>query len=431
MSIGRRHFLAAAGGSALASLLMRGPLRPLRAQAQALEGPVKRIVIFFSPNGTVHRHWRPSGTGASFDFPAGSILEPLNDQKDRLLVLDGVDFKGVNNHEGGMANMLTGGGPTTSTQGQSVDQYIAGRLPADTPFPSLELSVGTDAWGGGVQTRMLYAPGGEFVHPDQDPVNVYRRLFGSVAGSASETDALMRKQDSVLSLLRGELGDLRNRVGQAEYEKLDAHLEALRRMEVGLSSGATMLDCEAPPAVMQLAADAHENFADITRSQTDLMVTALACGLTRVASLQLSHTVGPHVFSWLGLSEGHHSLSHMDDSNTQGVADFVKAERWFSEQFLYLLQQLDGLPEPGADGTMLDHTLVVWAKELADGRLHNNESVPFVLAGASGYLNTGRYLQLGGAPHQKLLVSMCHAMGLDNPTFGDPSHGTGPLTELT
>jgi len=402
------------------------------ARAQEIAGPVRRLVIFFSPNGTVHRHWRPQGSGADFSFPGGSILESLSDWRQRLLVLDGIDFKGVANHEPGMEAMLTGGGADTPSQGQSVDQWIASGLPADTPFDSLELGVGTDAWGGGKQTRMLYAPGHTFVHPDQDPVNVYARLFGAAAGTPEQADARLRRKQSVLDVVRGELAVLRSKVGAEEYEKLDAHLEALRRMENGLTGPAANLSCEAPPApVMQLDPNAHENFADITRAQTDLLVTALACGLTRVASLQLSHTVGPHVFSWLGLSEGHHSLSHMDDSNTAGVAQFVQAERWISEQFAYLLGQLQALPEPGGEGSLLDHTLVVWAKELADGRLHNNESVPFVLAGASNYLSAGRYLQFGGEPHQKLLVSLCHAMGLDNATFGDPQHGTGPLSELT
>jgi hypothetical protein len=434
MQIRRREFLTTAGAGVLAGLLQPAglSLRPRSASAQQLRsGPARRLVIFFSPNGTVHRHWRPTGEGADFSFAAGSILEPLSALREHLLVLDGIDFKGVSNHEPGMAAMLTGGGPEHSTAGQSVDQYIASQLTADTPFPSLELGVGTDAWGGGIQTRMLYAPGGEFVHPDQDPVNVYKRVFGAIAGDPAAIDARMRRKQSVLSLLRAELGTLRGRIGAEEHHKVEAHLDALRRMELGLSGPAQNLSCDAPPAVMQLDPNAHENFADITRAQTDLLVTALACGMTRIATLQLSHTVGPHVFSWLGLSEGHHSLSHMDDSNTTGVGQFVQAERWIAEQFAYLIEQLASLPEPDGDGSLLDHTLVVWAKELADGRLHDNVSVPFVLAGAPGYLSTGRYLRFDGEPHQKLLVSICHALGLDNSTFGDPSHGSGPLAGLT
>ena len=289
MSIGRRRFIGGLGSTALAGLLSPGFAIPSMmpaglARAQSLRGPAKRLVIFFSPNGTVHRHWRPVGSGTDYAFPAGSILEPLGEYRDRLVVLDGIDFKGVSNHEGGMANMLTGGGSDTSTEGQSVDQFIAARLPMDSPFPSLELSVGTDAWGGGVQTRMLYAPGGDFVHPDQDPVNVYRRVFGPIAGTPAEMDQLMHKRESVLSLLRAELGALRDRAGAREHEKLEAHLAALRRMEAGLNGPAMTLGCEAPPAVKQLNPNAHENFADITRAQTDLMVTALRTAVSSPVS---------------------------------------------------------------------------------------------------------------------------------------------------
>jgi hypothetical protein len=425
----RRRFLAALSASALAPVLARVGAISGVARAQAAPG-VKRLVIFFSPNGVVPKGYWPAGEGASYTFTPGTALEPLAGLEARLLLLGGVDFKDVSNHEPGMTAMLTGGGADTPSQGQSVDQYIAARLAADTPFASIELGVETDAWGGSAQTRMLYAPGHTFVHPDQDPVSVYKRLFGGQSASPTQLDASLRKKQSVLDLLRSELVELEGRVGKQERKKLDAHLDAVRRMEIGLTGGSSS-GCAAPGPVMQLDPNAHGNFDKITRAQTDLMVAALACGLTRVATLQLSHTVGPHVFSWLGISEGHHSLSHSDDSNTDGVAQYLKAERWIAEQFVYLMKQLDALPEPGADGTMLDHTLLVWARELSDGRLHNCESVPFLLTGAKGYLKVGQYLKVASEPHQKLLVSMCQAMGLDNQTFGNESYGKGPLGGLT
>jgi hypothetical protein len=163
----------------------------------------------------------------------------------------------------------------------------------------------------------------------------------------------------------------------------------------------------------------------------DLMVSALACGLTRVASLQWAHTVAPQVFSWLSASESHHELSHKGDSNTAGVAAFVKCERWFAEQFAYLLDALKARPDMEGGGSLLDTSLVLWAKELGDSRLHSCRSVPFLLAGgAGGYFRMGRSLQYTAAPHQKLLTSVCHAMGLPIEGFGDVSLSTGPLDGL-
>ena len=135
---------------------------------------------------------------------------------------------------------------------------------------------------------------------------------------------------------------------------------------------------------MQLDPNAHENFADMTRAQTDLLVTALGCGLTRVAHpAALAHRRRRTCSRGSAYPKGTTRCRTWTTATRPASRSSCKAERWIAEQFAYLLAQLDALPEPGGDGTMLDHTLVVWAKELADGRLHDNVSVPFVLAGAS------------------------------------------------
>jgi hypothetical protein len=273
---------------------------------------------------------------------------------------------------------------------------------------------------------MSYSGPGAFVPPDDDPASVYRRMFGELLGDPAAADALRLRRQSVLDVVRDDIADLRQKVGAPEREKLDAHLEALRRVETGLSGVA---GCAEPPAPAPMSPYDNAQFPEIGRVQMDLLGTALACDMTRVASIQWTHTVAPTVFSWMGLSEGHHSLSHSDDNNTAGVAGYVQAERWYTEQFVHFLQRLKEIPEADGSGTLFDTTLVVWCKELGDGRLHDCLSVPFVMT-SGGRFRVGRYVDFGGAPHQKLLVSICQAMGLTNPTFGDPSYGTGPLEGL-
>ena len=226
--------------------------------------------------------------------------------------------------------------------------------------------------------------------------------------------------------MRSELAELRHRVGTEEHQKLDAHLDALRRVENGLSGQATIdRRLRAPAEPMQVDCNAHENFAAITRSQTDLLVSALGCGhdarcdLAALAHGRAARVLVARLERWPP-----HALA-LGRRQYDRRRQYVTAERWIAEQFGYLLTQLDSMPEPMGDGTMLDHTLVVWAKELADGRLHNCESVPFVLAGAKRYLNAGRYLKLGGEPHQKLLISICNALGVEAETFGTPTLGRG------
>jgi hypothetical protein len=379
----------------------------------------------------VPQHWRPSA-GTALDFPSGSILEPLAPVKSKLIAIDGLDFKGTSNHEGGMSHMLTGGFEGGDNQGTSLDLFVASRIGSNDRFPALTLGVQTSAWGGSTQTRMSYREG-THVAPDDDPAHAHRSLFGDAAGAPGEIDTLLLERRSVIDLVKAELDDLGRIAGTAQKRKVDLHLEALRQMENGLiGAGASMSgDCMPPGGVFSMSSQANENFPAVGRAQTELLIAGLACGFSRVGTIQWSHTVSPTVPSWLGISEGHHSLSHMSDGNDVGVGQFVAAERWFAEQFLHLVQRLDSLPEPTGEGTMLDNSVVLWAKEMGDSRLHVCESVPFVIAGSGcGFFTTGRTVRAPGQSHNKLLVSICRAMGLDNATFGNPMHGTGELEGL-
>lgn len=373
MKVTRRKF-----GLGLSATLLAGKILAPFARDAAAGTPnvAKRLVVFFTPNGTIHRFWRPEGADASFTFPAGSI-------------------------------------------------------PGELGVTPLQFGVGTGAWGATNQTRMSYSAPGVFVDPEDDPVQAYQSMFATAALPAAQVNELLLRRKSILDTVTADILDLRGRVGAEQRVKLDAHLSSLRTTERGLA--ATGGGCAAPARPASLAAHDNDNFPAIGKTQMDLLVTALACGLTTVASIQFAHTVSPHVFTWLTpkLSAGHHDLSHSDDSNASGMAAFVQAERWYSEQFAYLVSQLGATPEPGGSGTLLDNTLVAWVKELGDGRLHDGVSVPFVLAGrAGGFLTPGRYLKFGGTSHQAILVSLCQGMGLPIAAFGDPQISTGPLPGL-
>jgi hypothetical protein len=436
MAITRRRLITGVSASLLAAPFYRilGSAAPARA---ALTN--RRIIFWFSPNGTVHSHWRPTGTGADFAFPAGSILEPLSAQQSKLLVLDGIDFERVRggSHEGGMEHMLTGGGAP------SLDQVLAQQLGAGTAFSSIELGVQTSAWGAGVQTRMSYDDAHGYVHPEDDPVAAFHRLFGGAPATQPGSpppapgteDPAQAARKSVLDLVRGELGALQTELGLDERQKLEAHLESLRSLERRLTIGAGSADasaaCGTLAAPTLIDSKSNERFPEAGELQTDILVAAAACDLSRVLSLQWTHTVSPTILSWAGVGEGHHELSHKDDGNTQGVADFVASERWFAGQFASLLEKLDAVQEADGSGSLLDTSTVIWIKELGDGRLHDFKSVPFVIAGgAGGYFSTGRYAQFTNEPHQKLLVSLAHSVGVDMDHFG-VADITGPLSGLT
>lgn len=430
MRINRRQSLKGMGAALLCAPFYRLLSEPARARAAVAP---KRIIFWFSPNGTVHKHWRPVGDETSFSFPAGSILEPLAAHRDSLIILDGLDFVGARggSHEGGMEHALTGGG------GASLDQFMASQVGIATAFPSIELGVQTSAWGASIQTRLSYNDKHQFVHPEDDPGAAYRRLFGvpatqSVVGGQGSAAAFDPRK-SVLDVVRGELKALKKQLGVEEQIKLDAHLDALRQIErrtagAAAAGGASCGGMQGPAIADPKS---NEQFPEVGKLQMDLLVAAAACDLSRVLTLQWTHTVSPTIFSWAGASEGHHELSHKDDGNAAGVASFVQAERWVSQQFAAFLDRLKATPEPDGSGTLLDTSTVVWVKELGDGRLHDFKSVPFILAGAgNGYWNTGRYLKLDQVPHQKLLVALGQSMGITMESFGSDMV-TGALGGLT
>lgn len=420
----RRGLLTTLGASLIAAPFLRLLGSPTRADTSPRP---TRLLVFFSPNGTIPHRWRPTAStdALGFDFAPGSILEPLRSRRHRLLVVDGLHFHRADNHEGGMAAMLTnGGGLDSPTAGASLDQVIASRIGSDSRFASLELGVQTSIWGGGAQTRMSYARAGSWLTPDDDPHHVFERLFGTGVGDA---ELRRSRQQSVLDLNRRELLNLHRRLGRAEQSKLEHHLESLRSLERGLQPVTT---CAPPATPTRLAPHDNQNFPDLLAQQTELAALALGCDLTHVVTLQCAHTVAPTVMSWLGVDEQHHSLSHCDDHNVAGVEAFVKAERYFAERFGLLLDTLASRPDPDhpedPSRTLLDATLVVWAKELGDSRLHVCKDVPFILAG--GGLKTGRWLKTPpDTPHARLLTAICQRFEVPLDTFGDVTAGTGVL----
>ncbi|MEC8194055.1 MAG: DUF1552 domain-containing protein [Myxococcota bacterium] len=410
--LSRRRLLATGASSILAAPFVRLLGSPARATTELSRA--SRLLVFFTPNGTIHNHWRPAGGESDFSFPAGSMLEALTPHRDQLLVLDGMDFSTGSNHEGGMAAMLTAGGTT------SIDQVVADHIGGDSRFASLELGAQTSLWGGSVQTRMCYRDG-TFVTPDDSPHNVFDRMFGDVGDPV-----LLARRQRLLDINRAEINDLRGRLGLEERHLLDAHLEGLDAVERAISGDSL---CESPMAPAYYDPMSNDNFPLVAQHQMDLAVQALACGMTNVVTLQLSHTVGPTVFSWLGQTEGHHSLSHAADTDTTNVANFVACERWYAEQFAYLLDQLSATLDPAGGGSMLDTTVVLWAQELGDGRMHTCESVPWVIAGTGGgFFRSGRALDLAGATHDGVLTSVAHAFGLELESFGTGT--AGPVAAL-
>jgi hypothetical protein len=162
--------------------------------------------------------------------------------------------------------------------------------------------------------------------------------------------------------------------------------------------------------------------------QSDLLVNAFANDMTRVASLQYTNSVGQARMKWIGVDEGHHSLSHDPDLNEGSQEKLAKINVWFAEQIAALAKKLHETPEPGGDGTLLDHTTLLWTNELGKGNSHTLENIPFVLVGGGLGFRSGRAVKLDLTPHNRLWMALAHAVGNEVKAFGNPKFcDKGPL----
>jgi hypothetical protein len=247
----------------------------------------------------------------------------------------------------------------------------------------------------------------------------------------------------VIDSTLADLERLKMRLGGSEAAKIDLHLEAAREVEKSLKGVVPVPGCA--PALPSAASITDENlykpgtFPAIMRAQLDLAVLAGACGMTKVVTVQASHHTSELVMSRFAGSEMYdpthemrsHQASHYGAAHDFAIPEFdafVKQCRWWAMQLRYLLDRLAALPEPGEDGTMLDHSLVLFCTEVADGNTHLHEDMPFVLAGrGGGKVSTGRLLTYQATRHGALLAAIGNAMGAELPSFGD---GEPPLDGL-
>ena len=396
----------------------------------------------FSANGTIPSAWKPSGgeTGHTFN----EILEPLTPWIDYVNVLDGLRYASGgagNNHMAGPhkflagsglldGNEFTGGGNASSGWGSeiSVDQHIANGLGDETAFKSLEF--GVQNGNANPRSRMVYAGSNQPIAPEDNPYDMFDRLFADFQVDETDLERLRMERQSVIDVVREQLVSLEPQYGQADKLKVEAHLESLRSIEKRLDIGYSN-NCELPTVDGQIDHQDDASFREISRLQMDLMVMAFACGLTRVSTLMWSRATSQQTYPFLGFTDKHHDMSHEGESNTAAQNKLITINNFLSGELAYLLQALDNVQE--GNGTMLDNTLIIWGNELGEGKGHTRHPIPFIMAGGGGgYFRMGRNLDYGDTDHNRLLVSACHFMGLDGQqTFGNLDSGSGPLDNLT
>jgi hypothetical protein len=470
-SVSRRNFLRGFGGVTL-GLPFLETLAPRLARAQA--APVAtRFGVFFACNGVDVDRWFPTGdfgalTDQSLVGTANEVLAPL---RSKLLFPRGVhmsprgfgrDPGGGDDHGKGMAGKLTAQPADEQNwlaQGPSVDHVIAAQInpgTAGSRTPPLNLMVGRPAGYKGLDF-ISYTGSGRAVQAINNPWNSYSafiNLNNSSGDSAAASDRIVRRRQSVLDLVRGQFDDLKLKgLTTADQRKLDAHFTAIRNIEVQVGTGGlscndqSLVDAARPYEGMAARdVERENNYPLIADLQVDILAMALACGYTRVGTLQFDRGGGGPTFRWEGIDHeyNHHKLSHgkvRDDcfgdstengcSNVAGYEDMLfEIYRWHQSKYARLLSKLDSIEE--ADGrSVLDNSVIMYTNELSSGKGHSFMDLPYILAGsAGGFFKQGEYVRLGRAqnpggddqvaPHNKLLNTLVNAMGIPSDWFGAP-----------
>ena len=399
----------------------------------------KRLVVMFSPNGVLPKHFWPDEEGT--DFQLKESLSPLEPFKNRMLTLHGICDKvrgDGDNHMRGIGCLLTGvelfpgnvqGGSDTPAgwaSGLSIDQEIKAKLQSDpatrTRFGSLEFGVmvpeRADTW-----TRMVYAGPNKPIAPVDDPYRMFNKLYGKTKDREDLRSIMDEIQDD-LKLVGAKLG-------AEDRQILDEHATFVREMEQDLQADGRATDHPVPEIELGVKTQ-NDSIPKISKLQIDLMVHSFAADFARVATLQYTNSVGGAKMHWLGINEGHHELSHNPDSDEKSVEKLTKINRWYCEQLAYLATRLAETPEPGGSGSLLDNTTIVWTNELGKGNSHTLDNIPFVMVGNGLDFRMGRAMKFPKLSHNRLLLSLAHGMGHTIDRFGNPDFcGDGPLTGLT
>lgn len=432
--LNRRHLLTALGGGSALAYLGSG-YRPAQAQTNG----ARYFVGVYLPHGMAREYWLPrDGFDISYE---NCSLAPLADAAtygksyaDQLLVVEGLDVTagidgGTTGHDASRA-LLTG----SSQYGKnaSLDQFLAVEqgLGQDTPLTSLVLGVGNSSPE--IGQCISYAKGGIALPKLISPSLTFAQAFAQLAvGNDAEALARVERErrvgKSLLDYWNKDLKRLAARAPQSERDKLDQHASALRELEKRLAAS-QLNDCTPPSAPdpttfpqLQAYGGGEPYFDTITNLQIDLLAQALACDVTRFATIFLGDLSRTHLDPSLP-DDIHIDVAHRYTSGGRaGGGDpaswlpLARQNRYAHGKLARLLQRLD-------QGGILDQTVIIALSDMGDPNRHSSRQIPALLAGGwGGRLRGGRHLDLGakGTPHNRVLVAAQQAFGIDSDTFGE------------
>jgi hypothetical protein len=435
-SLSRRRFLRGVGISmalpAFESLLAKGAGAAgagASLPATTPTGAPLRMAVLYVPNGVNQSCWWPKKEGKEFEL--NRSMQPLERLKDQIQVMSGLDQQnafggkdGPGDHARACATFLTGVRVKKTAgadihAGVSIDQVAAREVGHLTRFPSLELACDAARKSGNCdsgyscayQFNLSWASPTLPMTPEPNPRFAFERLFG--AGSPGERGKSLRQrleqQRSILDFVLDDTRALGDELGSRDRQKLDEYLTGVREIERRIEQAERFRDnpdpaCEAPAGI-------PASFLEHVQLMYDLLFLAFRTDSTRIATFLLSYESSNRTFPDIGVTEGHHNLSH-HQGKKENLEKIAKIDVWYVQQLARFLEKLDEAKD--VDGrSMLHNSIIVYGSGNGDGNRHNHNNLPFILAGGGGgSLSPGRYLKLKAQPMNNIYLSLLDRMGV-------------------
>jgi len=436
MSLPRRTFLRGMG-AAVALPWLEAMVPALTAAAS----PVRRFVGIYVPHGWILEKFVPVEGGSGFEFTP--ILKPLEPFRKSLLLFTGVNGPATidsGGHALAPACWLTGS-TAKKTQGAdirvgtSIDQMIAKQIGQDTVYPSLELATEdfSDTVGSceigfscAYMNTISWASPTTPVPMELNPRVVFERLFGGT-GTPEQRLANMKWNASILDDIRGQAQRLQSTLGAQDQTRLGEYLENIREIErrIQRAERQTKERVDAPEAPSGIP----QSFAEHVSMQFELLALAFQADITRVSSFMNGRDVSYHNYPELGFTDGHHPLSH-HANNPEKMAKFAAVNTYEISLFGKFLEKLQATPD--GDGTLLDHSTVLYGSGMSRGNEHSHTGFPMIVAGGGGgTVHGGRHVKLPvspdkGLPNANVLLTIARSFGCELDSVGQ-STGTVDL----
>jgi hypothetical protein len=424
----RRTFLRGAG--AVVALPLLDSMVPAQTPLgrTAARGTLRAGFVYV-PHGAIMAQWTPIGEGPGFEF--SRILKPVERLRERVNVVTGCALLAENGHAISNAMWLNGVKPAHGTEirsGTTLDQMIAAHIGQDTLFPSLEMATedhSTELGTCGGDYACAYMNTISWRNPttplpmELNPRVLFERMFGGDGSTAGRRAARLRDNLSLLDGVTESAKDLARGLDAGDRARLSDYLDNVREIErriLRAQKRNTESGLEAPETPVGVP----DSFAEHARLLFDLWALAFQGDMTRVVSFMLARELSTRTYPQIGVSEGHHPVSH-HQNNPEQIEKHARINTYHASLFADFLEKLRSTPD--GDGNMLDHSLILYGSGMSNGNVHSHDLLPSLVAGgAAGKLKGGRHIKVKEqTPLSNLLISLLDKAGVRTDHLGDSS----------